>query len=86
MAQWWDSCKPGSQPCDVREVGKTRTDRNKAKLQSLHSIRSKGWEMNQKSWVGGRGEKAILISAALFVLIEGGLADLKATCVTAAVS
>lgn len=80
----------GSLPCDVREVGRTRTDGNTAKLQRLHCIRSKGWDMNQtdhdqRSWREGK-KKALLINAALLVLIEGGLADLKATYVTAAVS
>lgn len=65
-------------------AGRTLTDGNTAELQRLHSIRSKGWDMNQTDRnqmdCGGK-KKTLLINTALYVLIEGRLADLKGTCV-----
>lgn len=68
-------------------AGRTLTDGNTAELQRLHSIRSKGLNMNQtdhnQRGCGGKKTKTLLINTALYVWIEGRLADLKATCVRA---
>lgn len=66
-------------------AGRTLTDGNTAELQRLHSIRSKGWDMNQThhNQKDCGGKKPLLINTALYVSIEGRLADLKATCVRA---